>query len=464
MADSRLNMDSQIEAFENLSVPRALAKFIIPSVISQMAMLILNLTDAFFVGRTGDTSQISAMTITFPIAMMIACCASVFGAGGNAGAASCLGAGDPDRARKFSVFSVYTAIAVVTIFSLVLLCVRTPLLILLGADESSLGYCEGYLLWVFHVACVPLAFTQVMSQLFVAEGETRVSSIAVTGAGLLNAVLDPVFIFVLHQGVVGAAIATCIANYCSAGFLLTVYMKKRKTSILSLDIRQYSPRDGVCRQVLAVGIPSGLTLLLMNCCDFVRNFLLKQYGGQIELAAWGTVQKLGNAFMQIGMGVSVGIRPLVAYNYTAGSIRRTRSIIRGAALLAGCYTFLCFIVMLTHPEPLVRLFLPVDGAAEVAASFLRVWSFSIFGVVILELMNSIFQAMGRWQLTLAGVIISKLGLMIPVMLILARIRGVMGVVATQPLTESFMAAVMVIIYLAGLGKMEERSPKAKYRK
>lgn len=450
-------------AFEGMSIPRTLAKFIIPAVVSQLAMLILNLTDAFFVGRTGDTFQISAMTITFPVAMMVACVAMIFAAGGNANTAGALGRQDREEARRFCVFALYTAVAAVIVMSLVLLAVKDPLLYLLGADENSIGYCRGYLLWVFHISCTLLVFSQVMSQLFAAEGETRIAGMGIAGAGLINAVLDPVFIFVLDQGVVGAGMATCLANVCSALFYLVMYVRKRGTTVLSLDLRLYSPGNGICRRTLAIGVPAGLSFFLMNCCDFVRNYLLGAYGtlgGQIELAAWGTVQKVGNAFMQVGMGIALGTRPLVAYHYTAGLLRRTRELIRGTFAVTVCYTLLCFVVVKAVPGLLVGLFLPVPEAAPVAIRFLDLWIICIFGVVFLELMNSIFQAMGHWKLALADVVVSKLGLMLPLMLVLVRRWGVMGVVASQPLSENIVAAVLVLIYVGMARRMRKQEAAA----
>lgn len=446
-------MENQsINAFENLSVPRALAKFIIPSVLSQLTMLILNLTDAFFVGRTGDTYQISAMTITFPIVMTIGCIATIFAAGGNANIASALGSKNYKRAKQYSVFSIYTAIGIAALLSFILLAFENPILTLLGADGNSLAYSRGYILWVFHIACVPLAFCQVMAQLFIAEGETKIASMGIAGAGLINAVLDPVFIFALGQGVVGAG----IANYCNLIFFLSIYYKKRKDSVLSLDVRIYSAKDGICKSVVSTGIPAGLNMLLLNCCDFLRNGLLGSYGGQVNLAAWGVVQKIGNAFTQICVGIGQGIRPLVAYNFTAKAIRRTKALIKGSFLIMTVYTVLCVILAVVIPELLVSLFLPVEEAMPVAVRFLQIWIFSIIAAGYIELFNSVFQAMGHWKISMVGVACGRMALM-AVMLILVRFWGAIGVVGTQPITDSIVAVALIATYFFIMKKQEGKT-------
>ncbi len=440
--------------FEDLSVPKALAKFIVPSVISQLTMLILNLVDAFFVGRTGDTYQISAMTITFPIVMMIGCVATIFGAGANANIASCLADRNKEQAKRFSVFAIYTALGVVVLMIIVLLLFQKPLLGFLGADDNSLGFCQGYLFWVFLLGGLPIAFSQVMSQLLISEGKTTLASIGIAGAGIINAVLDPIMIFPLGMGVAGAGCATFVANLYSVVFFIVVYFKRKNESSLSLDIRLYTPKNGICKRTISIGIPAGLSSLLMNCCDFERNALIGSYGGQIELAAWGVVQKIGNAFMQICVGIAQGVRPLVAYNFTSGALKRSKSIINGSFLIMAVYTMFCILLVHAIPEILVDVFISVEEAVPVAVSFLRKWTFCIVGIGFLELFNAIFQAIGKWKVATADLIIGKSALMIT-MLELVRVLGVTGVVISQPITESIMAVAMLIVYF-NIIKREEK--------
>lgn len=272
MRNKMKTVSSKEDAFTKYSVPRVLAKFIIPAALSQLTFLVLNLADAFFVGCTQDTFQISAMTITFPVVMLASCIGTVFGAGGNANMATELGKENRERAKTFSVFSVYMASAVTMILSFILLAVKEPLLYTIGADENSVGFCKDYLFWTFHIACVPLVLSQVFSQLFLAEGESKISAIGIAGAGLLNVILDPVFIFGCHMGVAGAGMATCIANYISLIFYLVMYYKRRKTTVVCFHPKYYRAGEKVCVRVLSVGISAGLVLLFMDVCDFTRNY------------------------------------------------------------------------------------------------------------------------------------------------------------------------------------------------
>lgn len=436
------SLSSQEEAFTKCSVPRVLAKFIVPAALSQLTFLILNLADAFFVGRTNDTFQISSMAITFPVVMLVSCVGTIFGAGANANMAAALGRENRERAKTFSAFSVYTASAVVIVLSFILLGKKSAILYLIGADEHSIGFCSSYLLWVFHIGCVPL----VLSQLFLAEGESKISALGIGLAGALNVILDPLFIFPCGMGVAGAGLATCIANYISLGFYLLMYYRRRKTTVVCFHPRYFRVRGGVCTDVLSVGIPAGFVLLFMDICDFTRNYYFNLLGGQVELAAWGVVQKIGNAFMQICVGIAQGIRPVVAYNFSCGLFKRVKSIINGGLLVMALWILACQLLVALVPTFLVNLLIPTGESVPVAVSYLRTWIFCVIGFGFIELFNAVFQSIGRWKISMANTIINKGLLLTPVMVLLANSKGIGGIILSQPITENATALVLLIIY------------------
>lgn len=453
---------SQEEAFTKYPIPKVLAKFIVPAALSQLTFLILNLADAFFVGRTNDTFQISSMAITFPVVMLISCAGTIFGAGANANMAAELGKGNRDRAKIFSAFSVYTAAAVVAALSLILLAAKEPILLMIGADENSIGFCKDYLFWVFHIGCVPLVLSQVFSQLFLAEGESKISAFGIGLAGALNVILDPIFIFPCGMGVAGAGLATCIANYISLGFYLAMFWIRRSTTVVCFDPRFFRVRGRVCTGVLAVGVPAGLVLLFMDVCDFARNYYFNLLGGQVELAAWGVVQKIGNAFMQICVGIAQGIRPVVAYNFAYGLLKRVKAIINGGIVVMAAWVIVCQLLVALAPTFLVKLLIPSGESVPVAVSYLRSWIFCVIGFGFIELFNAAFQSIGRWRISMANTIVNKGLLLTPVMVMLANLKGIDGIIISQPITENATALVLLVIYLAvmkretaGIGKEGE---------
>lgn len=440
-------VSEQEKAFTQYSVPRVLLKFIIPSVLSQLTVLIFNLADAFFVGRTGDTFQISAMAITFPVMMTISCVGTIFGVGANAHMAAELGKGNRERAKTFSVFALYTASAVSILLSLILLGIKEPLLYAIGADENSVGFCQDYLFWIFHMACVPLVLSQVFSQLFLAEGESRISAVGVAGAGIVNIILDPVFIFGCDMGIAGAGFATFLSDCLAVAYYLVMYRRRRDATVVCFHPRYYRAGGGICTGVLSVGIPAGLVLMCNNICDFARNSFFNLLGGQVELAAWGVVQKIGVSYMQLCVGIAQGVRPVVAYNYSAGLLKRVRSIINSAMAVMAGWVAVCVGLSLAFPAALVGLLIPSGDSIPYAVSYLRTWIFCIIGVGFVELFNSIFQAIGKWKISMANTIINKAFLLTPVMVLMARLAGIQGITVSQPITEDLTALVLFFVYL-----------------
>lgn len=433
--------------FEKMPVPKALAHFMVPTVLSQMAALLLNLADAFFIGRTGDAYQVSAMTLTFPIYLCMTVIPIMFGAGGNASIAASLGIGDRKRARRYAVFSLYTALFMALLYGVLTTGFGTPLLTALGASEYSLGYCKDYMFWAILLGSVPLTFNQVISQLFLAEGEGKTAGFGITLSSILNVVLDPVFIFVFDMGIGGAALATCLSSWVGAVYYLYQWYKRRHTTVVSLDIRLYRPGGHIAARTLSIGVPAGLVPLLTNVCDLVRNYFLAALGSDIEVAGWGSVQKVIFALYTISMGIAQGARPVISYNYARGDLRRTRSLANGTMVIMALYLAAGIALINLIPELIIKLFVTNAESVEWAMYFLRISLYSIIGVAFIDLFNAVFQAVGRWKLSLANTILNKGCLLTPVLILLANLYGIRAIPYSQVITECATAVVLFFVYL-----------------
>ncbi len=455
MKSKSITNASQEYAFTQMPVPKALAKFMIPTVISQLAFLLLNLADAFFVGLTGDTYQVSAMTITFPVIQMMNVVTTAFSTGSNATIASALGNNDREKAKKTAVFSIYTSISIVVIYSLVVLSFREPLFRILGASDYSIQHCKDYVFWALIASSIPFTFNQVISQLFLAEGESGIAGFGIAAAGVINIILDPIFVFPLNMGVAGAGLATCISNWIIFAYYLYQHFKRRKTTVVDLHIINYSAKNRIATSVLSVGVPAGLVLFLTNICDFVRNYFLGSLGSDTELAAWGAVQKVSNALMMICVGIAQGVRPLLAYNYSAGKYKRTKSLVKGAFVVIIVYEAIALVLVHLFPSAIVGLFVKNEQAIDTAVFFLTRWTFAIIGIGLLELFNAIFQAFGKWKISLANIIIDKGLFLTPVLIAMVKIMGIQGIAYSQIINENITALVLVFVYLRISKKMSE---------
>lgn len=150
--------------------------------------------------------------------------------------------------------------------------------------------------------------------------------------------------------------------------------------------------------------------------------------------------------MQIAVGIVQGCRPLVAYNFSAKAFKRTKSLIKGTFLVSGCYAVFCILLVVLVPGLLIGIFLPVEEAAPIAIRYFQIWIPCFLGVCLGELINGIFQAIGKWKISLFGVFCNKILLYIPCMFILSHFWKINGVLFSQTIAETVTTIFLFIAY------------------
>lgn len=196
------------EYFTSVPVPKAIAKFAVPTIFSQMVTLAYNLADTFFVGHTGDPNQVAALTLSFPIFMSLTAIGNLMGVGANSLISRSLGSGDEKRAKYAGAFGLYGAICLTAILSVGLLLGMRPILTMVGASQDTYSYTSSYLMWTVVIGGIPTVCSLVLGHLIRAEGNSKQASIGMSLGGIINMVLDPLLIFCGSFG-----------NYrCSSGY------------------------------------------------------------------------------------------------------------------------------------------------------------------------------------------------------------------------------------------------------
>ena len=214
---------SKQEIFENLPIRKALMVMAVPTIISQLVNLIYNMVDAFFIGRTGNSYMMAATTITITLTMMNVAFSNLHGIGGGSLVARLMGQQQTENAKKVSAFSFYGCILIALAYSLLIGIFINPVLQFLGASEATIDYARQYTLYVIVIGTLPSIVSQTLAHLLRNSGYATEASIGLSGGGILNVLLDPLFMFVIlpkGQEVAGAAIATLISNICACLYIL----------------------------------------------------------------------------------------------------------------------------------------------------------------------------------------------------------------------------------------------------
>lgn len=444
------------DVFENMSVPKAVAKLAVPTVLSQLVVLIYNLADAFFVGHTNDPSQIAALTVSFPIFMCLTMVANLFGIGANSFMSRSLGEKKPENARKASTFGFYGSFIAVGILILILNVFNVPILRMAGAvTDSTLGHTQSYLLWTFTVGGVFTVGSMVLAHLIRSEGNTKQASVGVALGGILNIVLDWLFVSVFDMGIRGAGIATFISNLISFGYLLTVALRT-KDSVITLNPLKLRFEKNIISSVILVGIPAAAVIILGTVANVLLTNSMSSYG-DVSIAAQGTVQKVGSVGIQITVGLTQGIMPLLGYCYGAGNFKRFKSVSNLSFAILAIYAGFCIALAELFAEPILHIFTSEIQTVEKGIGFIRIWFLCVPGMCFTNLFGAIFQSMGRWFQSLLLSVVRQVGLLIPLLIILKPLGGETGLMCAQPIADTLTLILGVLMYIVIIKKTKKVS-------
>ena len=322
-----------------------------------------------------------------------------------------------------------------------------PILLFFGADELTLGFTSDYLFWVFVIGGIPTVAGLVLGHLVRSVGKTREAGIGLTIGGVMNIILDPIFIFTFHMDVAGAAVATMLSNAISMCYFLFILAHIRKTSVLPLSPRHFSLEKSVSWGTLSVGFPAAVSVLLVSVSISVLNgLLLNHEGGNILSAAYGVASKCGTIALHISIGIAQGVMPLIGYNYGAKNHKRVHEVCNLSFVVLLIFSLLFLVIVQLIPETIVRLFINHEETIEVGGEFIRRWSWCVVGMSLFNMYNSIFQAVGKWKTSLLLAVL-RLGVIFTILsFVMDALFGVSGLMWVQAIVDTISCLIAMVLY------------------
>ena len=432
------------ELFENTPVAKAILTLAVPTIISQLINVIYNIADTFYVGRTGNPYMIAGVSLSLPIFLITIPIANLFGIGGGSLISRMMGAGKEEDPKYVSSASIYLSLAVSILYSLLVLIFMDPLLRALGASEDTISFGRDYLQNVVVLGAPFIVVSAVESHLLRNTGYSDLASYGLSGGGILNIILDPIFMFLIFpkgQEVKAAAIATLISNIAAFIFLTLVLIKVSRSSPLSIstnDLKKVKKEH--ISQICSVGIPSAILPGLFDVSNIVLNSCMAAHG-DLQMAAIGIVTKIERIPNAVGIGISQGMLPLVAYNFSSGNHDRMNRVIRTGRSMGIWTALTCVAILELFARPMVGIFLDASAAGEAAATLACAAVFLRFrgAASPFQFLNYhssyCLQAIGDGKSTIVHAFGRILVIYIPVMLILNSIIGENGLALSLPLGE-----------------------------
>lgn len=441
------------------SIPSLLKGFAIPSIIAMLVSSLYNIVDQIFIGQGVGYLGNAATNVSYPLTTICLSIALLIGIGSASRFSLYLGGGEEENATRAVGTGIAMMITFGVIYAVLIELFLHPLLTAFGATPEILPYAETYSR-IIALGMPFLIITNGMSNLARADGSPKYSMTCMLIGAAVNTVLDPLFIFVFHLGVAGAAWATIIGQVFS--FLAAVlYIPRFKNIRLTkTDIRMSVPE---CLQTASLGMSNSLNQVAITFVQIVLNNSLTYYGAmsvygkEIPLAACGIVMKTNAILLAVIIGISQGSQPIIGFNYGARQYDRVRKTYRLAITVNLIVSAVGFILFQFFPYQIISLFGTGDAAYfEFSVRFMRTFLFMVIINGVQLISSNFFAAIGK---PVKGLILSmtrQVFFLIPLVLILPVFFGLDGILYAAPAADSIAFIVTVILIGKELYKMKEQ--------
>ena len=431
-------------------ISKLIKKFSIPCIISLLVNSLYNIVDQIFIGQGVGYLGNGATNVVFPLVMIGLAFSLMFGDGASAYLSLKLGEKKKDEAKNGVGNGIALCAMVSVVFCAITLIFLPVFLKIFGCTDNLKDYAMTY----GRIIAIGFPFSMIgttLNSIIRADGSPKYSMATMLAGAILNTILDPIFIFVFHKGVAGAAIATVISQVLT--FVLNVAYIKRFKSI-KLDKDSAKLRANVCKKVSALGISSFITQMSVVCVMTAENNLLgkagaeSKFGAEIPITVLGIVMKISQILNSIIIGIAAGSQPIFGYNYGARKFDRVKQalkIVLGSSLVISTIAFILF---QTIPDKLIAIF---GGGDENYMEFACL-AFRIY--LLLCIVNGIqipsgifFQAIGKSTKSAILSLSRQIVILIPAMIILSKIFGIMGVLYAGPVADgiAFILAAILLI-------------------
>ena len=444
-------------------VSSLLRRFAIPSVIAMLVSALYNMVDQLFIGHSIGVLGNAATNVAFPLSMVCTSIGLLCGIGGAANFNLCMGRKDPEHAKSY----VGSAISMLAILG-VILCVAVqlflrPMMLLFGATPDVIDYACTYT----RITSIGFPFLIVTiggSNLIRADGSPKFSMLCNLVGAIVNTILDPLFIFVFHMGMAGAALATITGQILSFA-LVVFYLRGFKT--LPLSLSDLKPNMACWARIAALGATPAFNQVAMMVVQIVMNNTLTYYGSNsvygsdIPLACAGIISKVNMLFFSFVIGISQGLQPIVSFNFGAQKYDRVKDAYKKAVFAATAISIVAFLCFQLFPRQIIGIF--GSGSEEYlhfAERYFRIFLFFTFLNGIQPVSSNFFTSIGAPKKGIFLSLTRQIIFLLPLLLIFPYLFGIDGVMYTAPIADLAAASVSIVMVVREFKIMTEQQKAA----
>ena len=431
-------------------IKKLLLQYAVPSIIAMSCSSLYNLVDSIFIGQFAGGYALAGLALTFPLMNLGTAFSSMIAVGASANIGIFLGKKDYPMAQKV-LGNVVTLNFIIGILYMVgVLAFLDPILYFFGASENTIAPAREYMQIILGGNIISHTYFA-LNAVLRATGLPRKAMNASIYTVVINAVLDPLYIWL--WGIRGAAMATIIAQCISLAWV--IYVLCDRNHVVHFQKGGYKLQKWIVKRILSVGMSPFFMNSTACLVVIVFNQGLKQYGGDMAIAAYGIVHKLTFLFIMVVMGLNQGMQPIASYNFGAKLYSRLKETVTLTAICAIAVTSTGFIICEIFPRTLVMMFTSDESLIEVAAKGLRI-SFMFYPIVGFQMVTSnFFRSIGYAGTSIFLSLTRQLLFLLPLMFILPHFFGLGGIWASMPAADLISCIVSASIMVYHLRRLKD---------
>lgn len=423
-------------------VSRLLRQYAVPAIIAMTASSLYNMIDSIFIGHGVGKFAIAGLALTFPMMNLGAAFGALVGVGASATISMLLGQKNYDMAQKVlgNVVTLNTIIGLV--YTIVFMIFLDPILYFFGASENTIGYARDYMVIILLgniITHMYLGLNAVMRS----AGMPKKAMYATIFTVIINAILDPLFIYVLDWGIKGAAIATIIAQTLALCWIVKIFSNRNLVIHFKKGI--YKLKKRIVKDVISIGMAPFFMNTAACLIVILINQGLQRHGGDLAIGAYGIVNRVSFVFVMIVLGLNQGMQPIVGFNYGAKQFLRVKEALKLTILYATAIMTLGFLLAEIFPRQIVMIFTTDEELIQQAIKGMRI-VFACFPIVGFQIVTgNFFQSVGMAGKSVFMSLTRQLLFLLPGLLIFPYFFQDNGIWMSMPISDGLSSLVAFIM-------------------
>ncbi|MBP2626292.1 MAG: efflux family protein [Firmicutes bacterium] len=425
-------------------------KFSLPAIVGMVVNALYNVVDSIFVGHGVGEIGLAAVTIAFPIMIILMGFGMLIGVGAAAVVSLRMGEHKQHEAEKI-LGNAFTLAAILSVaLSAGLLLYLDPILISLGAETSVLPYARDFTRIIL-LGSIFMYIGFGLNNIVRAEGNPKMAMLTVLISAGLNIVLNPLFIFIFHLGISGSALATVVSQSVSAIWVFVYFISTK--SVLKLRLSNLVLDWGIVISIFKIGMSPFLMQIAASVVTVLFNYSLLQYGGELAVAAIGVINRIAMLMLMPIFGLSQGLQPIIGYNYGAKNYIRVKKALKIAIYAATIFSTTGFLLIQIFDKQIIMLFNENPELISIGSYGMRIYLCMLPVVGFQIIGGNYFQAVGKAGYAIVLSMSRQVIILIPLIMILPGLLGLNGAWLASPIADLVAALLTGILLFREIRKL-----------